>query len=177
MDEKNLVDYIHLYQHDLMNHLQLVKGYAQLEDTMQMNVVLSKVIRNYEQERKLIQLHLPKFTLFVLFITKHYENVDIALDIDIERANLALYDNEIYKQTRAMMDCFSAVQKETMYYWLLEIKYDTIKEQTKFIFSIEKEKTSHLHDQKQSLQTLPFSIKMFEEGKDRKYAFVIPNER
>lgn len=177
MDEKKLMDYIHLYQHDLMNHLQLVKGYAQLQDLAQMNVALSDIIGKYEQERKLIHLHLPEFTLFILFITKHYENIDIALHIDVERAKVALYDNEIYKQTKGMMDYFSEVQKEMMYYWLLEIKYDTIKEETKFIFSIEKEKTSHLHDQKQRLQTLPFQIAISEEGKDRKYAFVIPNDR
>lgn len=177
LNEEEMVDYINLYRHDLMNNLQLIHGYAQLNNPEQMNKKLTEVLTEYAKERDLFTLNTNKFILFILFINHHYANIKIDCNVDVAGCNIEKQDKEIYQQAKCLMDYFSTNQKDTMYYWLLEIKYDKIKEQTRFIFSLQLDKISHLNT-KEDIELLSwnFPIKIEENNHVIQYSFVVPNE-
>lgn len=72
MVEEEILRVIQSYRHDLMNRLQIVSGYLSMDKIDKAKKNLENILQFYEEERKLMKLHVPAFALWILQFHKHY---------------------------------------------------------------------------------------------------------
>lgn len=104
MEEKDVVKVLQHYRHDLMNHLQMINGYLSMG---KMNKVESKVsdsLAFYNEERKLISLNAPKFTLWLIQFNHVYENFRMTYQIHTENKKLHDSDEILVNLSNAIVD-------------------------------------------------------------------------
>ncbi len=81
MNAEEAVRFMQHYRHDLMNHLQIIHGYASMGNVKKIEEKIVDIIHCYNMERKLMHLQANEFCLWVM---KHaYMYVDVKLEYDI----------------------------------------------------------------------------------------------
>ena len=67
--EWNTVDILRHVRHDWLNKLQLIKGNLDLDKIDQAHRIIEEIIIEAQNETKLSNLNIPKFTSYSLLIT------------------------------------------------------------------------------------------------------------
>ncbi|HEY4601178.1 MAG TPA: Spo0B domain-containing protein [Cerasibacillus sp.] len=72
--EQKIIQFIQYRRHELMNQLQMIQGYIQLKKLDLAIDKIGEVVEDYEQERRLFYLRIPKFTwwLFTLPLEENW---------------------------------------------------------------------------------------------------------
>ncbi|WP_183072689.1 Spo0B domain-containing protein [Oceanobacillus bengalensis] len=103
MEELEVVRLLQNYRHDLLNHLQLIQGYLSMGKKDTAESKMTELFSHFEEERKLIQLHAPKFTLWLIHFNHRYDNLRIAYNIHIDRS-LSMVDDFILTKCNKIID-------------------------------------------------------------------------
>lgn len=91
MEEKEVVQVIQHYRHELMNQLQVIHGYVSMNKLDQVKDKMATCMKYYEEERKLLNLSTPQFILWVLAFNQLYKNSRLTY-------NLVLNDDKLFGQ-------------------------------------------------------------------------------
>lgn len=133
-----LIHYLKLYRHDVMNHLQLVHGYSQLGNAEKLDLKLAEVLDIFQEEQKLFKLNMDQFVMYVLFFNHNYLTMQLSYKINIEKTNLTYMDELVYTEVKKIMELFKDDTSTFVYNWFLEVKYSDNREGIDFVFRLNK---------------------------------------
>lgn len=103
MKFEEVIDLLRYYRHDLMNHLQVIKGYHDMNNSNKTNEKLNELIELLNEERKLSNLNIPKFFIWVLQFNTMHHHLRISYDIQIEsNQSLTMIEDELILQCEAV---------------------------------------------------------------------------
>ncbi|MGM8212989.1 Spo0B domain-containing protein [Virgibacillus sp. W0430] len=105
MNEEKLVQFIQNYRHDILNELQIIQGYINMEMNKKVNEKVAQVVDNFHNERKLLSLQAPKFAIWVMQFNHVYGNIRITYDMFIENLNLQSTDDQLVLLCANLMHC------------------------------------------------------------------------
>lgn len=82
MENETDLQLLQLYRHHVMNELQVVNGYLQLENIECAQQNISRWIERLQEEQKLFHLNASHFITWLLFLNKKHPNIQIAYSIN-----------------------------------------------------------------------------------------------
>lgn len=106
MEEKEVVQVLQNYRHDLMNDLQLVHGYISMKKMDKAEMKIKDCMEHFHQERKLMSLQAPLFALWIIQFNHRYSNFRINFQIHTENVKLLSIDRELTDRCNKLMDYF-----------------------------------------------------------------------
>ncbi|CDQ39445.1 MULTISPECIES: Spo0B domain-containing protein [Virgibacillus] len=130
MTEKEVVQLIQHYRHDLMNHLQVIHGYASMGKVERVEEKTSDAIAYYHEERKLMQLQAFEFFLWVLQFHQMYQDMRLKFRIHTENKKVEKADKLLTEQCRQIM---ALVQDENQSNDLIDIELEMVTGRTEVI--------------------------------------------
>ncbi|QKY69573.1 Spo0B domain-containing protein [Lentibacillus sp. CBA3610] len=65
MEEKEVIQLLRHYRHDLMNHLQIVQGYLSMGKMEKAQKKLTNYMQLLQEEGKLVNMHAPAFVFYI----------------------------------------------------------------------------------------------------------------
>ncbi|WP_226037033.1 Spo0B domain-containing protein [Aquibacillus saliphilus] len=98
MKEEDTVNLLRHYRHDWLNTVQLLMGYTSLGKTDKVQEKLKESVDNAEQERKLVNLNMPKTALWMIGFNWRHDNFRIEYKVEIDNKNLSNYDESLHLQ-------------------------------------------------------------------------------
>lgn len=96
-------------RHELMNDIQIIHGYVSMGKMEKVEEKLNAVIDNFHQERRLMNLNVPNFTLWLMQFNAMHSNIRLGYCIHIENINLANVDTLLLNQCKQIVDCIETV--------------------------------------------------------------------
>lgn len=91
------------YRHDLMNELQIILGFLQMNNEEQVNNKLNEVLTQLECERKLLALYMPKFAYWILMFNHMNSEFNLKYNINIETP-LKKFDEQLTNDCKQFFD-------------------------------------------------------------------------
>lgn len=85
MKEKLDLQYFQYDRHNLMNDLQLIYGFLQMERSKDAMDHVKKLIEKLRKERKLLKAEVPQFAYFLLMFNYYNENIRLSYSIKASR--------------------------------------------------------------------------------------------
>ncbi|MEN1969272.1 Spo0B domain-containing protein [Lentibacillus sp. N15] len=104
MKEKETMEALRLYRHDLMNDLQIVQGYASMGNMEKVQEKLAKWMDHFNEERKLMNLDAPTFALWLIQFNSNHQNVRLSYYIDVEPMNLHVIDHTLVQECQSVIN-------------------------------------------------------------------------
>lgn len=84
--EEEVVNILRHYRHDLINKLQIVHGYLTMKKYDKLGQTLDELFKELDEERKLLHLGIPQFTLWVVCFNTSYSNFRLSYKIHTNTA-------------------------------------------------------------------------------------------
>ncbi|WP_206207822.1 Spo0B domain-containing protein [Virgibacillus profundi] len=106
MVEKDVVQALQHYRHDLMNDLQIVQGYLSMGKADKAEAKVKEWMEYFNEERKLMSLKAPSFILWVIQFNSRYENFRLSYTIHTENKDLQKIDEKLVEQCNHIMEDF-----------------------------------------------------------------------
>ena len=103
MKEKDFIQILQCYRHDLMNDLQVIQGYLSMDKIDKVKTKVNDTIESYNEERKLVSLNTPEFILWVIQFNHLYDNIRLTYQINIENMNLLAIDTLLVNQCKQII--------------------------------------------------------------------------
>ncbi|GER66202.1 sporulation protein [Weizmannia acidilactici] len=105
MENWTTVEVLRHARHDWLNKLQLINGYASLNNMEKVKDIVEDIILEAQQESKLSNLHLPKFA--ELLLTYNWEGHPFRLEYEILDADKRLLpeDGRLYGWMKSFLAC------------------------------------------------------------------------
>lgn len=107
MEEREVIQILGQYRHDLLNQLQIVQGYLSMGKTEKVQSKITDYIQRLDVERKLVNLNAPIFALHLIQFDSLHTNFRLTYDIRTENRNLAHIDKQLlayFQQIMAEID-------------------------------------------------------------------------
>lgn len=98
MAEKEMMELLCTYRHDVMNDLQVVQGYASMGKIDRVQTKLAEWMDHLYEERKLMSLNIPKFALWLIQFNSIHATIRLSYDIHMENGNLYMLDDTLLKR-------------------------------------------------------------------------------
>ncbi|QHS22896.1 hypothetical protein GWK91_08035 [Virgibacillus sp. MSP4-1] len=95
MKDEEIVDMIRHYRHDLLNHLQLIQGYAQMDKLDKVKEKTTELLDDLLLERKLSNLNGPTFTIWMMKFNSTYDSFRLSYEIDLDHADFSSIDRTL----------------------------------------------------------------------------------
>lgn len=96
MDEQDVMQLLRYYQHDLLNELQIIQGYASMNKIDKVKEKIVACVDVYNKERQLMYLNSPKFALWIIQAQHNQKNIRISYDIQLGQIDLSSVDQDIF---------------------------------------------------------------------------------
>jgi stage 0 sporulation protein B (sporulation initiation phosphotransferase) len=109
MNEKDVLNVLQHYRHDLMNDLQLVYGYLSMGKLDHVKKKINERMVKGNEERKLLNLGVDKFALWIIRFNHIYDHLHLNYQIHIENKQLHDMDVRLLKQSIAVIDKINAL--------------------------------------------------------------------
>lgn len=93
MDEQDMIQLLRYYQHDLLNELQIIQGYASIGKIETVKEKVEECVSLYQQERKLLHLNIPKFTIWLMRVVHEHQHICISYDIQLDQTDISCSDH------------------------------------------------------------------------------------
>lgn len=135
MNERDFIKLLRLYQHDLMNHLQIIHGYLSMGYQDKVNVKVNDLLSCFEKERTLMETNAPNFIIWLLQVN-HLENnirVNYCFEQTYGKINLISIDDQVTLHCKQFIECIKLIGSVSELYEI------TIK------FSVDRDNSSVIH--------------------------------
>ncbi|WP_407269591.1 Spo0B domain-containing protein [Radiobacillus sp. PE A8.2] len=116
MNEQEIIQLLRHHRHDWLNEVQLLLGYTSMGKLEKVQNKLQNSIAIAEQERKLMNLNVPKTALWLISFPMHHDNIRIAYQVDVEQVNVAAYDERIVQQCQDIINTMNAFSSKMEFY-------------------------------------------------------------
>ncbi|MDL4841656.1 Spo0B domain-containing protein [Aquibacillus rhizosphaerae] len=107
MTDEETIELLRHYRHDWMNQIQLLMGYTSMRKIERVEDKLKECVRNADNERKLVNLNIPKTAIWLISFNWSFENFRIEYKIDTDNSNLLIDDQLLHKQFNEVMETFT----------------------------------------------------------------------
>lgn len=104
------------HHHDLMNHLQVIKGYASMNRPEEVSKNLDALIEHVTQERKLMNLNTPHLFVWALRLNSFHKNIKLTFQIHIENKSLVSIEADMLQQYEKIVHTIENLGEETELY-------------------------------------------------------------
>ncbi|MEW9675889.1 Spo0B domain-containing protein [Lentibacillus sp. L22] len=122
MNEREMVELLRLYRHDLMNDLQIVQGYASMEKMDKVKQKLASLMNYFNEERKLMRLDMPKFTLWLICFNSVHTNIRLSYHINMNPINLQAIDQTLVEECQSVVEMVKRLGNDMeMYKGILDL--------------------------------------------------------
>ncbi|SFA69022.1 stage 0 sporulation protein B (sporulation initiation phosphotransferase) [Lentibacillus halodurans] len=118
MEEKDVIQLLRHYRHDLMNHLQIVQGYLSMGKTDKVQKKVKNYLQQLQEESKLVNLNAPFFALYLLQFGSLHMNFRLTYHIHTENKNLQSVDQLLTDYCKQVMEKIKNATDETELYEL-----------------------------------------------------------
>ncbi|WP_170287600.1 Spo0B domain-containing protein [Aquibacillus halophilus] len=124
MKEEETVNLLRYYRHDWMNTVQLLMGYTSLGKMDKVQEKLKESVDIAEQERKLVNLDIPKTAIWVISFNWRFDNFRIDYKVEIDNKNLSNFDEKLHQQLEEITELLTTyATKMEMYSGTLLFHY------------------------------------------------------
>lgn len=103
------------YRHDLMNQVQVIKGYLSMKKYNQVDNKLNEMIDEFEQERKLMGLNASSFVLWLIRFNSLHRNIRVTYNIHTKES-IKEFDKELLHQCQQFINAIETVTLESELY-------------------------------------------------------------
>ena len=103
MDEKDFIKVLQLYRHDLINHLQVIQGYVNMDQLDKVKSKVNDLWNHLNQEKILVHTDAPKFIFWILQVNHVEENIRIKYHF-IDKIKLGLIDELLTEQCKQLVE-------------------------------------------------------------------------
>src|SRR5690625_1952293 len=107
------------YRHDLMNQVQVIKGYLSMKKYNQVNNKLNEMIEEFERDRKLMGLNVSSFALWLIRFNSLHNNIRVTYNIHTIES-VEEFDKELVYQCQQFIN---TIETATL---VSELCHDTI---------------------------------------------------
>lgn len=122
---KDVLYLLRLYRHDLMNHLQLVDGYASMKQYEQSQEKLHHLIMQLKNERQLQTLDAPQYVYWLLSLNLFEREMNFDFEIENHETSIEDYDGQITHDGKRLFEQIKAQLDSLIHlHILVQIKYD-----------------------------------------------------
>lgn len=104
MEEEEVVTVLQHYRHDLMNELQVVQGYLTMGKADKVKTKMNELFASFNEERKLMSLNIPKFTLWVIRFNSIYKNFRLTYEIHTEYKSFQHVDRTLLERCKQILE-------------------------------------------------------------------------
>lgn len=114
MQAKDVIKLFDHLRHDRMNDLQLLKAYASMGKTDNLQEKMQELAKKAEHERRLSNLEIPETALWLIRFNWDHTNVRLEYEVELDNKHLSVYDETILNLSRRVVDIinFHAVPDE-----------------------------------------------------------------
>lgn len=121
MKNDDVIKLLQHYRHDLMNQIQVIKGYASMKKNEQVDNKLNELIDYFNEERKLTSLNTPEFNLWVIKFNSLHDNIRLSYNIHTVKS-LRQIDKLLAKKSEEVIRAIeSSVLDSELYELTLEL--------------------------------------------------------
>lgn len=124
MEEKDVIQLLRHYRHDLMNHLQIIQGYASMGKIDKVQQKLQHYMAYLQEEGKLVNLHAPALALYLLQFDSLHMNFRLTYHVHTNHKDLQSADQLLVKRCRQVMTLIENASDEMELYELDVQLYD-----------------------------------------------------
>lgn len=119
---EDLIQVVQHYRHDLMNRLQIVQGYLSMGKIEQAEEKLNEVVDFYKEERKLMDLNVPAFMLWILEFNTIFKNFRLTYKIHAGHKSMHISDSVLIGQCQKIMGiCIEVLDPQILYEVKIEL--------------------------------------------------------
>lgn len=136
MEEKDVIQLLRHYRHDLMNHLQIVQGYLSMGKTEKVQTKIKDYMLHLQEESKLVNLNAPAFALYLLQFDSLHTNFRLTYHIDTENKDLQSVDQQLVESCQQLMENLEKASDETALYELDIQLYDAASAVVELAFTV-----------------------------------------
>lgn len=97
VEEKEVMDLLRYYRHDIMNDLQVIHAYTSMGKLEKVEEKLANYMANFDEERKLMNLNAPKLSLWLIPFNSIHPNFRITYAIRGEKIDISDIDEKLTK--------------------------------------------------------------------------------
>lgn len=157
VEEKEIVQLIQHYRHDVLNELQIVMGYLNIGKLEKVEEKLHDWIQKLNEERLLANLNIPKWTLWIMQLKTRYANIRLFYTIDIKSSlNISSIDHQLVYHSEQIIEwIYNIGDKNKLYDINITLKEKTNLSEIQIIFYI-----NGFKDIQQGSVALGFPVRM-----------------
>ncbi|GAA0448456.1 MAG: Spo0B domain-containing protein [Bacillota bacterium] len=111
MKDRDVMELLQHYRHDLMNHLQVIHGYASMGKIEKVKKKTNDTISLYQQERKLMHLQGNEFFLWIIQFQHMYEDVRLVYHIHTENKDIHESDKQLTSQCKKIVKLIQSMNE------------------------------------------------------------------
>ncbi|MRG88232.1 Spo0B domain-containing protein [Salinibacillus xinjiangensis] len=116
MRADEVIEILRHYRHDLLNDLQLIQGYAQMDNMKMVKEKTQNLVKKTMEERKLSNLNCPHFTLWVMNFHSTYKQFRLDYEVNVEKADMSSNDLTLLAISKEIMQqIHKHISKEQLY--------------------------------------------------------------
>ncbi|TMN21072.1 Spo0B domain-containing protein [Lentibacillus cibarius] len=103
MEERDVIQLLRHYRHDLLNQLQIIDGYLSMGKGEKARIKLADYVGHLQKESKLMNLNAPLFALYVLQLDTLHPNFRSSYYIHSENMDLHQVDQLLVEYFQKIM--------------------------------------------------------------------------
>ncbi|WP_170840860.1 Spo0B domain-containing protein [Oceanobacillus limi] len=118
METKDVVELLRHQRHDLMNHMQIIQGYLSMGKTDMVHEKLDSLLNDFQNERKLMNLNVPYFTVWLIQFNSVNSNIRLAYDIHTDNLDIHSQDQKLVTVSESIAEAICDLGDELELYEL-----------------------------------------------------------
>lgn len=116
MEEKDVIQILRQYRHDLLNHLQIVQGYSSMGKTDKVQTKIVDYMQSLNEERKLMNLNAPLFALYLIQFNSLHTNFRLTYHIHTDSKKVQLIDETLVERCKQIIGQLENVTNDSELY-------------------------------------------------------------
>ena len=100
---EDVIELLQHYRHDLMNQVQIMKGYLSMKKYDQVSHKLDELVEGFTEERKLMNLNTPEFNLWIIRFNMWHKNIRLSYNIYTDKP-LKELDKQFVSQCKQVVN-------------------------------------------------------------------------
>ncbi|ASK63075.1 hypothetical protein CFK37_13425 [Virgibacillus phasianinus] len=174
MEEKEVMELLRYYRHDVMNDLQIVQAYTSMGKLEKVEEKLADYLSRFDEERKLMNLNAPNLALWLIPFNSIHPNFRFTYTILGEKINLADIDGKLTTNCEYCIRHLEKITSETeLYEGEVVLEYFPDLNQVKVRLSLD----GSFHDINNDSKRINKNITQQQSGNHVTLTVIIPRNR
>lgn len=116
MEEKEAMDILRYYRHDVMNDLQIVQAYSSMGKLEMVEEKIATYLVHFDEERKLMNLNAPNLALWLIPFNSKHPNFRLTYAILDEKIDLSEIDEKLRADCKSCIDHLQEITDDRVLY-------------------------------------------------------------